>query len=106
MCAILNRVADTFLTSDPRESNSVAADVLPPEQCYAIPPHACCHRAKSVHMSHPCHTHPRRLLIGLHLLADLHRDIKKLRHAPIQADGLALVQLWFPVVGGNALLGT
>lgn len=76
------------------------------DQCHAIPPHACCHRAKSVNVLRASHSLSRRLLIGLHLLANLHGDIEEFRHAPIQADGLALVQICFPVVWGNALLGT
>lgn len=85
----------------------MSSDVLPPRiGAMQIPPHACCHRAESVHISRPSHTHRRRLLIGLHLLANLHRNIEKLGHTPVQADGFALVQVWFAVVRRDAFLGT
>ena len=43
--------------------------------------------------------------LALHLLADLDVDIKELGHAAVEADGLALVEVAFAVIGGNTLLG-
>lgn len=43
--------------------------------------------------------------LALHLLADLDVDVEELGDTAVQADGLALVQVTFAVVGGNALLG-
>lgn len=42
---------------------------------------------------------------ALHLLADLDVDIEELGDTAVQADGFALVEIAFAVVGGNALLG-
>lgn len=43
--------------------------------------------------------------IALHLLADLDVDVEELADAAVEADGLALVQLAFAVVVGDAFLG-
>lgn len=40
----------------------------------------------------------------LHLLADLNVYLEEFCHAAIQADGLALVEVTFPVVVGDALV--
>lgn len=49
------------------------------------------------------------LLVGvglaLHLLADLDVDIEELGHTTVEADRLALVEVAFAVIGGDALLG-
>lgn len=56
-------------------------------------------------------THATTVLLGigggfaLHLLADLDVDIEELGDAAVQADGFALVEIAFAVVGGDALLG-
>ena len=95
----------------------MSSDVLPPPRsvlcntspCMLSPCRIRSHLTsfpESVHISRPSHTHRRRLLIGLHLLANFHRNIEKLGHTPVQADGFALVQVWFAVVGRDALLGT
>lgn len=47
-------------------------------------------------------THGLALL--LHNLADLDGRVEELCGAPVEADGLALVELAFAVVGGDALL--
>lgn len=44
-----------------------------------------------------------RLALLLHNLADLHRRVEELGGAAVEADGLALVELAFAVVGGDAL---
>ena len=41
----------------------------------------------------------------LHLLADLDVDVEELGHAAVEADGLALVEVAFAVIGRNTLLG-
>jgi len=41
----------------------------------------------------------------LHLLRDLDVDFEELAHAAVEADGLALVEVGFAVLGRNALLG-
>ena len=43
--------------------------------------------------------------LALHLLADLDVDLEELAHAAVEADGLALVEVGFAVLGRNALLG-
>jgi hypothetical protein len=51
--------------------------------------------------------HAATLLVGsltLHLLADLDVDIEELGDAAVQADGLALVEVAFAVIGGDTLL--
>lgn len=52
--------------------------------------------------------HTATLLVGgiaLHLLADLDVDIEELAHAAVQTDRLALVQIAFPVIDRDTLLG-
>lgn len=46
-----------------------------------------------------------RLRLALHLLRHLDVDLEELAHAAVQAHGLALVQVGFAVLGGDALLG-
>lgn len=41
----------------------------------------------------------------MHLLRDLDVDFEELAHAAVEADGLALVEVGFAVLGRNALLG-
>jgi hypothetical protein len=41
----------------------------------------------------------------LHLLRNLDVDFEELAHAAVEADGLALVEVGFAVLGRNALLG-
>ena len=43
--------------------------------------------------------------LALHLLRDLDVDLEELAHAAVQAHGLALVQVGFAVLRGDALLG-
>lgn len=43
--------------------------------------------------------------LALHLLADLDVDVEELGHAAVEADGLALVEVTFAVIGGDTLLG-
>jgi hypothetical protein len=43
--------------------------------------------------------------LALHLLRDLDVDLEELAHAAVEADGLALVEVGFAVLGRNALLG-
>lgn len=43
--------------------------------------------------------------IALHLLANLDVDVEELADAAVEADGLALVQVAFAVVVGDAFLG-
>ena len=67
----------------------------------AFPPH-------SLHLALVCletsRCPPARASHALHLLANLLVDLEKLGHAAVHAHALALVELAFPVVGGNALL--
>ena len=49
---------------------------------------------------------PRGLLICLHLLANLHRNIEKFGHASIKAYGFSFVQVWFSVIWRDALFRT
>lgn len=53
------------------------------------------------------HSKPTRTGLALHLLhlfRDLHVDFEELRHATVDADGLALVEVAFQVSWGNTLL--
>jgi hypothetical protein len=43
--------------------------------------------------------------LALHLLRDLDVDFEELAHAAVEAHGLALVEVGFTVLRGNALLG-
>ena len=43
--------------------------------------------------------------LALHLLGNLDVDLEELAHAAVQAHGLALVQVGFAVLRGDALLG-
>lgn len=43
--------------------------------------------------------------LALHLLRNLDVDLEELAHAAVEADGLALVEVGFAVLGRNALLG-
>jgi hypothetical protein len=43
--------------------------------------------------------------LALHLLRDFDVDFEELAHAAVEAHGLALVEVGFAVLGGNALLG-
>lgn len=43
--------------------------------------------------------------LALHLLRNLDVDFEELAHAAVEADGLALVEVGFAVLGRNALLG-
>ena len=43
--------------------------------------------------------------LALHLLRNLDVDFEELAHAAVEADGLALVEVGFAVLRGNALLG-
>lgn len=43
--------------------------------------------------------------LALHLLADLDVDVEELGHAAVEANGLALVEVAFAVIGGDTLLG-
>lgn len=45
------------------------------------------------------------LRLALHLLRNLDVDLEELAHAAVQAHGLALVQVGFAVLRGDALLG-
>lgn len=58
-------------------------------------------------MSTRLHAHATLVGIGLalHLLADLDVDVEELGHAAVEADGLALVEVAFAVIGGDTLLG-
>jgi hypothetical protein len=46
-----------------------------------------------------------RLRLALHLLRNLDVDLEELADAAVQAHGLALVQVGFAVLGGDALFG-
>jgi len=56
------------------------------------------------------HLHPKRrsssirIRLPLHLLADLHIDLKEFGHAAVEADRLALVEIGFAVVLVEAFL--
>lgn len=46
-----------------------------------------------------------RRRLSLHLLRHLNIHLKELGHAAVEADGLALVEVGFAVLGRDALLG-
>lgn len=54
--------------------------------------------------SHSKSTRTGLALHLLHLFRDLHVDFEELRHAAVDADGLALVEVAFQVGRGNTLL--
>lgn len=57
-----------------------------------------------VHLESTTHTGCLLLLLLLHLLGDFNVHFKVFADASIETDGLALVQVSFTVIGGNALL--
>lgn len=58
-----------------------------------------------LHEAHAATTLLVGIGLALHLLADLDVDVEELGHAAVEADGLALVEVAFAVIGGDTLLG-
>jgi hypothetical protein len=56
------------------------------------------------HSTRPGLSSAHRLALLLHNLADLHGRVEELCGAAVEADRLALVEVAFAVIGGDALL--